>query len=393
MLTLVLGWASADGVDWSRLFHAYGVATDTPGHLRALTGDDPELQAAAADHLDGAVLHQGSVYPVTPVAVRVVAGSLGEPALRRPEPGGDALLVYVLTFLRQAAESAATTPVDGVPPPDAADLAAFYGQLAAEDLDAWASPVAGALFDRSVADLRETAPEVVDAVLPFVADPDLAVRTAAVGALAWLGVSPPARPRVPELADRLGARLRAVDGRDERANLVLALGRLGADTSPWLDDADPAVRACSALGLRDDARATAVLVDALTRPGEADTWFGHGMPLIRGHVRFCLLREVLAREVPFADLLPAALAVVEVASGYTADADWGPLLLAAFPGVPFTAGVRPPPPARLDDAQRALLRALVANDTLWEPRNGNADLARMRVGLPDSRDAVAELAR
>jgi hypothetical protein len=61
MLAAVLGWASADAVDWTRLFHAYGVATDTPGHLRALTGDDPELQDAGADHLDSAVLHQGSV--------------------------------------------------------------------------------------------------------------------------------------------------------------------------------------------------------------------------------------------------------------------------------------------------------------------------------------------
>lgn len=76
MLGLVLGWQAADGVDWSRLFHAYAPATDTPAHLNALIGDDPEAQLAALDHLDGAVLHQGTVYTVTPVAVRVVAGSL-----------------------------------------------------------------------------------------------------------------------------------------------------------------------------------------------------------------------------------------------------------------------------------------------------------------------------
>ena len=105
-----------------------------------------------------------------------------------------------------------------------------------------------------------------------------------------------------------------------------------------------------------------------------------------------LLRELLAREVVFADLLPAALAVVEVASGYTADFDWGPLLQAAFPQVTYVPGVPPPPPATLGDAQRALLQALVANESLWDPRNGNGRLARMRIGLPNERSAVAKLA-
>ena len=70
MLGIALGWQAADGVDWSRLFHAYGAATDTPGHLLALTGDDLDAQLAGFDHLDSAVLHQGAVYSVTPVAVR-----------------------------------------------------------------------------------------------------------------------------------------------------------------------------------------------------------------------------------------------------------------------------------------------------------------------------------
>jgi hypothetical protein len=169
----VLGWESADGADWSRLFHAYGVASDTPGHLRALTGGDPELQAAALDHLDSAVLHQGSVYPVTPVAVRVVAGLLNHPALRRPVRYGDVVLVDVLTFLRDAAESAATTSVDGLLRPDAVDVAAFYSLLVADDPEAWSSPVAGALCAWSEAELRESSAEVVDAVLPLVTESDL----------------------------------------------------------------------------------------------------------------------------------------------------------------------------------------------------------------------------
>jgi len=103
-----LGWQAADGVDWSRLFHAYGAATDTPTHLRALAGDDLAGQLAALDHLDSAVLHQGTVYPVTPVAVRVVAGLLHEPALRRAAPQGSVLLTIQRANWRSAFSAAST---------------------------------------------------------------------------------------------------------------------------------------------------------------------------------------------------------------------------------------------------------------------------------------------
>ena len=39
----------------------------------ATVGGDLAGQLAALDHLDSAVLHQGTVYSVTPAAVRVVA--------------------------------------------------------------------------------------------------------------------------------------------------------------------------------------------------------------------------------------------------------------------------------------------------------------------------------
>jgi hypothetical protein len=391
----VLGWQAANGVDWSRLFHAYGVAVDTPAHLRALTGDDLAGQLAAVDHLDSAVLHQGTVYTVTPVAVRVVAGLVRDPALRRAGHQGNLLLPAVLAFLGGAAGSAAAARAGPAGPlPDDAETELFYRRLAAGDERAWESPlVPGALMDGAVAGLRQNAPELIGAVVELVDDQELTVRIGAVGALAQMGVLPSGAPLAAGLVRRLRSRLEAAGSREEKASLVLAMGRLGGGTSPWLDDPDPAVRAVAALSARDESRSTEVLIAALSRPGEADAWFAGRLPLIEGRVRFALLRELLARDVPFARLLPAALAIAQVASGYTASLDWGPLLQAAFPDVTFVPGVRPPVPAKLDDAQRAFLQALVANESLWSPSNGTAKLARMKVGLPAERAAVAKLAR
>ncbi|WFR71038.1 hypothetical protein P9209_16840 [Prescottella defluvii] len=44
--------------DWERLFHAYGVATDTPAHVEALMGGDEMAFSTAMEHLHSAVLHQ-----------------------------------------------------------------------------------------------------------------------------------------------------------------------------------------------------------------------------------------------------------------------------------------------------------------------------------------------
>ena len=103
--------------------------------------------------------------------------------------------------------------------------------------------------------------------------------------------------------------------------------------------------------------------------------------------------NLLARDAGLAEILPACLPVLRVARGKLwSDMTWGPILLRAFPGVEFRPGVRPDPPRDLDEAQKAVLRELVANDALWDDNDGNADLARMRVGLPAGRSAVSDLA-
>lgn len=41
------GFAALEATDWSTLHHAYGRATDTPGHLRALVEGDHEAYEQA----------------------------------------------------------------------------------------------------------------------------------------------------------------------------------------------------------------------------------------------------------------------------------------------------------------------------------------------------------
>ncbi|HEY6795947.1 MAG TPA: hypothetical protein VI248_14820 [Kineosporiaceae bacterium] len=382
------------GLPWDHLPHAYGLATDTPGHLQALMGDDPQAQHAAVEHLFSAVLHQGTVYPATPAAVRVIGSLLDAPALRRHTPHGRPVLASVVRWLSEAAESAGWYEPDlDLPQPTSQELDAWCALLDADDEQAWDSPVLDALSNAALADLRDSAPELVHLLLPLLDHAELAVRMEAAGALAQWGMLPAATPLTARTVQRLQARLEQAQGRDERAGLLLALGQLGADTAPWLGDPDPAVQAMAALRCPGDDRSTPLLVSALTHVRETDTWFGERPPLIPSQVRFTLLQELLARDVPFADLLPAALAVAEVAHPYTADDDWGPLLRAAFPATTSLLGVPTPPPARLDASQRAFLQALLANRSLWDTKILDAKNAFTNVGLPYGRSAVAKLAR
>ncbi|MFT5680009.1 MAG: hypothetical protein ACI8RZ_000914, partial [Myxococcota bacterium] len=59
-----------DDIDWSALTHAYGPATDTPDHLRALS--DPEQGGTALDALYGSLCHQGTRYPASAAATPFV---------------------------------------------------------------------------------------------------------------------------------------------------------------------------------------------------------------------------------------------------------------------------------------------------------------------------------
>ncbi|MDX3663232.1 hypothetical protein PV646_38570 [Streptomyces sp. ID05-26A] len=59
-----------DDVAWHSIDHAYGPALDTPGHLRALLSNDPEVVARAVTDLDRTVHEEGGF--VCPAATAVL---------------------------------------------------------------------------------------------------------------------------------------------------------------------------------------------------------------------------------------------------------------------------------------------------------------------------------
>jgi hypothetical protein len=409
--------------DWAALEHAYSQASETPSHLLALVGDDAQARSDAVGFLNSAILHQGTPYSATAPAARVVALLLSDPRTAelvedvfpwRPEP--QPLRLALLDFLAGVAEActfsiphqellATAYPVDR----HEAELQRLDHDRRAAMAELGPDPATRLLVDkvelpaglraayedehyqeamaaRDVLACREITGELLQQVSPFLDDADEQVRASALQVVVAILASPGLASGRPALIRRLEtvAATGSLSVR-ERATVAIMLGRLGARPLGLLADAHPAVRACAALtpAMAADPRATRELLIALADPQTADAWFDKPLPGLDGRFRFALVEAAVGRVKDFAELLPAALAVVPLASSYTVASDWGPLLQAAFPQ-PYDQG-RP-----LSPAQRSFLAALVDHDALWEGV-ANPDLWLMRAGLPQDRDDCRQL--
>jgi hypothetical protein len=58
-----------DDIDWSKIHHAYGPASDVPAQIRALGFGDEQQQKKALWELHGNIWHQHTVYEATSFAV------------------------------------------------------------------------------------------------------------------------------------------------------------------------------------------------------------------------------------------------------------------------------------------------------------------------------------
>ncbi|GAA3453356.1 hypothetical protein [Dactylosporangium matsuzakiense] len=347
-------------VDFGMLLHAYGRATDTPGHLAALTGGDAEAKRAAQQHLWGAIIHQGTPWLATPPAALAVAALVGDPRLAGPSDAP--LRANLLDFLGAVAAAGRSTDrdIEDLTPEQEAEL-----RRAIEEDDDEAvyadEDLGNAVYGRAVAGCREIIPVIAAAARAALADDDAAVRASGAATIGACGIG----------TDGLAA-LAAAAGPDERAAIVLTMAELGEDVRPFLTDPHPGVRACAALApaLADDEAAIAEILAALEDPAAIETWFGTRPPQFPMHVRFPLIAAAVDRVADRARLLPAALALAPIVSVNTVRYDWG-VLLQALP----------------HEQRRVYLHALADHEELWDPANGSAGLMFEQAGLPYDRAA------
>jgi hypothetical protein len=83
-----------DDVDWARITHAYGPATDVPELIRDLCAADPDRREKARWELYGNIFHQGTRYEATAYAVPFLLEVLADPEC--PDPGELVLLLAAI---------------------------------------------------------------------------------------------------------------------------------------------------------------------------------------------------------------------------------------------------------------------------------------------------------
>ncbi|MFD8599219.1 HEAT repeat domain-containing protein [Kitasatospora sp. NPDC059646] len=250
-----------DQVDWAALSHAYGSAEDVPDLIRALYLPDAAALDEAVHELFGTVHHQGSVYPASGPAVPFLAHAARHGAGRR----ADLLLLLALMAGHE---------------PDQVGSARWER-----------SPVAGVC-----AELSRALPDL----LPCLADPDPAVRQAALRVVAAVA---DLLPDLDGAASPVAARYASDPAPPVRADAVLALGALG-HPAVGLDHEWPEVRLAAAVLIaeRDGPPYPPEAVSALSADGARPPW---GMPWADGRNLDARLTDLLALD-PDAALAVAA---------------------------------------------------------------------------------------
>lgn len=375
-------------VDWDGLDHAYGRASDAPGQLLALVGDDPDAQSDAVGYLDAAMLHQGSVFSATGPFVRFVAAALADPATDTvvadvlpwdagPRPLRAALLEYLALFVEacrpnvaeaqllrdahpagraesdlqhiRAAARACDWTLDPDPatrtPPPAALLRALHDAEYRTAMDA-----------RDLLAARTALPDVRAAALALLTAAEPAVRTAAATTAAYcLRHEAPGHDRA-ALVQTVTETAAVSPDPAERAAVARLLVLLDELPDRFLDDPHPGVRACAALAprLAHDPRATKALVTALEDPLEADRWFDRHLPGQEGRLHFDLALALADRARDLDQVLPAALGLAALSSTLAHRDVLTPFVTLAFPE-PLTGHTV------LTPAQRSFLAALLAH--------------------------------
>ncbi|MDB6173171.1 MAG: hypothetical protein JWL59_2482 [Chthoniobacteraceae bacterium] len=371
------GLEALEITEWSRLQHAYGHATDTPKHLRALLEKDAEARKEAIFHLWSAVIHQGTPWTATAPTAAVVAGLLSDERIDRGDRAN------LLSFLVSVAEVAAQPdPAEELVLQAVVDIGSLPG-ADNEEAIYQSDEEMDACYARAILGCIQVAPLLLRTMLRELDDSNAAVRMrAAMGAVVLMRVNSLGN-RTGEIKSRLLSMAQATHNNDERGALLLSMGELGFSPIDYLADPSGAVRMCAALapGLAENPAAIDVLIEILQEhAGSIEEWFMENPPQFSMHPRFAVVRRLLDQVRDFERLAGAAVAVLEVTAKYSVDFDWGPLLAAAFPEGNGKLSTH---------ARCRFLSALVEKEEFWDPNFGNALKWFQMAGLPYNRDECA----
>jgi hypothetical protein len=377
---MLTGLRALENTDWSKLHHAYGRATDTPDHLRALIGEDPGARRRAVAHLWSAVIHQGTPWTATEPAALVVAGLIVDGRIDRGEPIRERLLSFLLSVAEAPQQAGLSlgelehlAAFDIEPFLDSGDDESLFG-----DQDA-----ANAFYARAVLGCVRVAPVLMRVMLEELTNASPRVRACAAMGAVMLAKTESLHGHAKDIEARLLRLAQAAQDTDERSAHVLALGDLGFAPTRFLEDRSPAVRMCAALApsLATEPAAIGTLLRILEHhAGEIDSWFVEKPPQFAMRPRFPVVARLIQQVKEFDRLASAAVAVAGLTTKYCVDFDWGPLLAAAFPD---GDGILKTP------AQRRFLGTLVKRTELWDPKFGNALKWFQQAGLAYDRQACA----
>ncbi|HEY7832084.1 MAG TPA: HEAT repeat domain-containing protein [Ktedonobacterales bacterium] len=385
-------------IDWTKLEHAHGPATDVPPLIRALAADDAAIRARALARLNETIWQQGAVFQATASAVPFLVEVAAEPGV--PDRGG------VVLLLARIATGGALLDVHSDRFLEGADTPALRARRQRER--GWARTATEAVEQGTLTNLK------------LLYDADVQVRIAVPYLLAALPTQ--AVYTVPALDKRLGE-----SGEPRvRASVLLALGALASPSPEALQQLSaiiiaenpPLVKLAAAgtLALLERERtppaAAALLAEAIAQPdpkvlalyGQLP-WCKSGLVGDLAATFAWLGPEVGGFAVP---LLCRALGAVGLEDpGTTGEAapqggsgGSGPIgadhsavlnLVHALLRIAFgdRSRSRPLILARLSEHQRIALTAIAQADAIW--RHSAAVTALLgALGLPNTRAALRQ---
>ena len=296
---MLIGLDALEKTDWSKLHHAYGRATDTPDHLRALLGDDVESRKKAMSHLWSAIIHQGTPWTATGPAALVIAGMLSDTRIDR----GESLRPHLLAFLvgvAQASELGGSN-LEELERLAAFDIAPFLESDDDEGLYG-NEDAANSFYARSILGCVSVTPVLMKVMRDGLSNGSPRVRSRAAMGAVTLAKTDALRTSVDDLDLRLWTLAQEAKDSDERSAHVLALGELGVSPVPFLTDPSPSVRMCAALAPSLANNATAI--DELRKTlefnaGDIDNWFVERPPQFVMRPRFTLVSRLIQQAKSF----------------------------------------------------------------------------------------------